>query len=226
MERVQTARQYVAPFQRTANAAADWSTFFKGVEAMFDFQTAVTQFPSEKLPLFVEDYPRDRNGNYDHSFNVILWSCGGSQMAPSDNAGSRVPNGIELVEKVHSRFQKGYDTVTSRWREVMQADFSILSKSNAEGNFLTDWFHRSMMTYAFIDKFFSGYGVTYFKFEGRGPDLKTIDFGQDLYKRILSYSVRLDLLVVEQLKTLETASLTAGLPLSHESPDVFELTNF
>jgi hypothetical protein len=203
----------VPPPYRSAKTAADWNTFFDAVQTAFALHVKETPFEG-KSPVLVEDFPKMREGKFDTDLDVILWRVFGSVMAPTDNANRRVPNGLRVMGDVQSPTKLGYREVTVGWWELLCSEFQIYSKTNARANKLAVWFHRFMMQYAFSLRFFKAYGVTYFKFEGRLPDEKTQDFGEELYVRKLRYEARISLQNVMDAKTLEGIDLRVGSPTS------------
>ena len=196
-------------------AAADWSTFFETVQQAFTLHLASMEWPPEDNPVFVEDYPKARTGGgYDHTFDVILWSVHGSHMATTAQHGPNGPvrpNGIQFRGTRPSPKKLGYFEEVWGWWESMTVQFTVYAKSNERANELVSWFHRMMMQYAFIYKFFQARGVTYFAFEERLADEKSQDFGQELFLRKLRYAVRINLQDVYEAKTLEDVTLAAGI---------------
>ena len=195
--------------------AADWSTFFDAVKAVFDLHLASMEWPPENNPVFVEDFPKEKTGaGYDTTFDVILWNVHGSRMAVMAQNGLNGPirpNGIQLRGRRPSPTKLGYVEETWGWKESMTAQFTVYAKSNQRANELVTWFHRMMLQYAFGYKFFQGRGVTYFAFEERMPDRKSQDFGQELYIRELRYAVHLNLQDVFEAKTLEDVTISASM---------------
>ena len=142
---------------------------------------------------------------------MILWSVHGSEMAQTDNKGARIPHGIQCRGRRRHPDKLGYLQETWGWWEEMVTQFTVYAKSNARANELVSWFHRMMMVYTFGYRFFQARGVSFLKFEGRQPDEKTQDFGQELYVRKLRYRVRISLQDVYDSKTLEDVVINVGM---------------
>lgn len=176
-----------------------------------------------KSPVLVEDFPKMREGQFDTDLDVILWRVAGSEMAPTDNSGRRVPNGLREMGSMQSPMKSGYREVTVGWWELLCSEFQIYSKTNKRANELAVWFHRFIMQYAFSLRWFKAYGVSYFRFVGRGPDEKTQDFGEELYARKLRYEARISLNHVMDAKTLE--SIDIRLEASGSETQVFHLNH-
>jgi hypothetical protein len=192
-------------------ALVEWNTFFDAVESALKLHEDSTRMPDTLRPVFIEDYPKEREGKFDNSLDVILWAVDASTMAPNSNDGGRIPNGIMMLGQQSCPDKAGYLTQTWGWRELMTARFTVYAKSNERVNELTAWFHRMMMIYAFGYKFFQARGVTYFKFLKRERDELSTDFGQTLYRTHLLYQVRLDLRNAYEAKTLDTAEVSLGM---------------
>jgi hypothetical protein len=210
------------PPYRSAKNAADWNTFFEAVQVAFALH--VKEHPFEgKSPVLVEDFPKMREGKFDTNLDVVLWRVAGSVMAPTDNSGRRVPNGLRQMGSMDSPTKLGYREVTVGWWELLCSEFQIYSKTNVRANQLAVWFHRFMMQYAFSLRFFKAYGVSYFRFIGRLTDEKTQDFGEELYVRKLRYEARISLNNVMDAKTLESIDLYLEAP--SEERQVFHLNH-
>jgi hypothetical protein len=192
-------------------ALVEWDTFFDAVESAMKLHEDSTRMPDSLRPVFIEDFPKEREGKFDTSLDVILWAVDASAMAPSSNSGDRVPNGIMLLGEQPCRDKAGYLTQTWGWKELMTARFTVYAKSNERVNELTAWFHRMMMIYAFGYKFFQARGVSWFKFLKRERDELSTEFGQVLYRTHLLYEVRLDLRNDYEAKLLDTAVVNLGM---------------
>lgn len=207
-----TNPQLVPPPYVSAKDAVDWNTFFDAVNTAFRLHLKESPFGPADTPILVEDFPKDRNGQFDQTFDVILWTVTKSEMAPTDNAGKRVPNGLRLLGKRPSPVKSGYLEVSVGWWELLESEFQIYAKSNERANVLANWFHRFLMQYAFSLNFFKAYGVTYFRFAGRQPDTKSTDFGEDLYVRRLRYEARLSMQNTFDAKSLEEVQMLVSTP--------------
>ena len=192
--------------------AVEWNTFFDAVAGAMRFRMDAVEMPQELRPIFVEDFPRQREGaGFDTTLDVILWSVDASGMAPTSNKGDRIPNGIQLRGVRPSPTKAGYVLETWGWWELITARFTVYAKSNARVNELTSWFHRTMMVSAFGYRLFQARGVSYFKFLERQRDELSTEYGQDLYRTHLLYQARLDLRDEYEAKVLESVALNLGM---------------
>lgn len=204
-------------YTQSTLAASDWTTFFGAVALAVQTEVTRLKWAADQIPIFTEDFPKVREGQFDTRFDVILWSVHHSMPAQTDNKGVRRPNGIWKQVQKKSPDKYGYLQVDTAWQEEMVAEFTILAKTNSRGNELVRWFHRLMMNYAFALDFFRARGINYFAFLERTADAKTQDFGQELYTRTLRYKVRLELLDTWETKTLEAVNLTVS---SHDGGEI------
>jgi hypothetical protein len=222
MGSVQPSR-LVPPPLLSSKPAVNWNTYFDAVSQAFSLHLAAMQWPADQCPVLVEDFPRIREGQFDTSFDVILWTVHSSVMAPWDNRGERVPNGITNFGAVPNKQKTGYLEVTAGWKECLTSEFQIYAKSNARANYLATWFHEFWMLYTFSLKFFKGFGVDYARYVGREKDEKNQDFGEVLYLRRLRYETRLALVHSLDAKTIESASLSIGVTSTGEQ-STYELS--
>ena len=193
---------------RSALPAVHWDSFFYAVEEAFKLNIQSAGPPGQRAPVFVTDFPKTNEGNFDTSFDVIVFHILGSEMAATspDNK-RRVPKGPTTREAKPFPGKAGYTLLTLGWWEMMSVQFTIYSLSHARADQLVAWFHTMMMRYTFNLNFFKQRGVNYLHFAGRGADEFTREYGQEIYKRTLKYDVRLELLQHFSIKNLEAIEL-------------------
>lgn len=187
--------------------SVDWDTFFNAVEDAFNLHLESYGPPGQKKPVFVAEYPKINEGNFDNSFDVILFKIVGSEKAATDPGGRRFPKGPTPREKKPHPTKARYSLVTFGWWEMMTARFVIYGLSRDRADEITSWFHRMMMRYAFDLSFFRARGVQYMTFDKRGEDLLSKEYGQELYVRTLDYKVRLELLSTFEIKDIEAVNI-------------------
>ena len=198
---------------RTPLPAVDWNTFFDAVQEAFQLHLKSAGPPGQKSPILTGDYPKQNNGNFETSFDVIISHIGGSQRAATSPDGKqRVPKGPTLRENKPHPTKERYRLITFGWWEDMLANFTIYSLSQDRANEVTAWFHKFMMRYIFDLSFFRARGVSDLRFGSRGEDKFERAYGQELYSRSLTYNVRLELMSSFEAKTLETLEVTIGGP--------------
>jgi hypothetical protein len=192
---------------RSPLPSVDWDTFFDAVELAFNLHVKSAGPPGQKAPIFVAEYPKKNEGNFDTSFDVILYKVVGSERAATDNTGRRVPKGPTLRERKPHPTKARYSLVTIGWWEMMTARFLIYSLSRDRADEITSWFHRMMMRYTSDLSFFRARGVQYMTFDKRGEDQFSKEYGQELYVRTLDYQVRLELLNTFEAKDIEAVNI-------------------
>jgi hypothetical protein len=190
----------VLPRIRSSRPAADIQGFFKLVEEAFNqYCQNVQDIPEGAEPIFVHSFPEQRltartDKGADQSFDVITHHVGDAEMAATSNDGSRVPFAPATIETRPHPQKAGYNLITYGWWEKTVVVFTIWSKSNETADALAVWFHKFLMKYAFAFKYFLTRGVEHFKFEKRLEDDTETRQGQELYRRRLAYSFRLQYL--------------------------------
>jgi hypothetical protein len=204
-------RPELIPPQLSTLPAVDWETFFLVLKEAVDLEIQMQQWPDGDVPIFVESYPKDRNGKSDTSFHVITWSVVKSVPAATDNSGTRRPIGVREIMTRPSTTKTGYFDVQAGWKEETTIRFTIWSKDNGRANQLVLWFHKLIYRFHYL-QFFKARGIDYFLYLGRGPDTKSQDAGQELNLRTLDYVIRLPFLERWESKALETATFSASTP--------------
>lgn len=199
---------------RSPLPGVDWITFFDAVEEAFNLYLQSAGPPGQKAPIFVSDFPKDNNGNFDTSFDVILYHTAGSIRSGTDPSGKRrIPKGPNMRE-VKPHPNKGrYSLVTMGWWETMTVCFTTYALSHDRADEVGCWFHRMMMQFILLG-FFKMRGVNDLRFDQRYADEFSKQYGQELYVRKYSYNVRLELKQSFEVKDLE--SINIAIP---EGPD-------
>jgi len=207
----------IVPPLRSSQPAVDIPGFFDAVAQAFAMHLK-TQGPADDnlSPAFVHEFPKERLAKTDDKFDVITFKVLSSVMAPTTNDG-RAPRGPrERETKPHSSMT-GFNVQVDGWWELVQAEFSIWSKSNRNADVITDWFHKFMMRYAHAYKFFMARGVQNFRFVKRADDDVDHSWDQELYRRRLVYEFRLETLIAYEQKTLTDVDINYGVTSAHDS---------
>lgn len=165
------------------------------------------QVPAANRPVLVEEYPKTREGAYDHSFDVIMFRHVSSTLAATDPAGKRIPQAPIVRETVDHPTKDGYSLVTRGWWEDTVLEFTVYSKSNLQANKLAVLFHRFAILYGTVYRVFNSRNINNFAFLGRGEDAKSKDFTTELYVRPLRYTMRLEYLIASDARKLETLEI-------------------
>lgn len=210
------------PRLRSTLPASDIPGFFTAVNEAFQEFVKAVQYPGAVPPEFCESFPRERILKQDDDFNVITYRVKSSMMAPTDNSGARVPREPQLREKVQEPGVKNYLLTTKAWTEFVEVEFSIWANGNTEADITTNWFHKFLMYYAFTLRYFQANGVQIFKFVERMDDDIDHTQEQEVYRRRLVYSFRLETLT--QLESRNLTSLTVSIgPTDTSEVQIIEL---
>ena len=203
---------------RTPLPAVDWDTFFDAVGDAFRLHLESAGPPGHKEPILVSEFPKTNEGNFDTSFDVILFHMVRSERAAMDPSGrNRIPKGPTRREVKPHPCKARYSLVTIGWWELMTTRFSVHSLSRDRADQVTSWFHRMMMRYTFDLSFFKARGVHYMTFDHRGEDEFTREYGQEIYVRTLDYNVRLELLQSFEVKDIESFDIQIADQETHLS---------
>lgn len=198
----------VTPPTMSSQPAVNHLTIFESFRAMFEYALASIQWPPADKPILVQEFPKEREGRFDHQFDVILYRVLHSETATVSNKGVVKPTGIAIRSVENHPEKAGYKRIVLGWQEMVTVEFTVLAKSNRRADELVTWLHRTIMLYAHGMKFFKARGVNYLVFKERLEDKMTKEYGQELYVRPLRYDLRLDLLDVADAKVLESVSIT------------------
>lgn len=199
--------ELVPPPTMSSLPAVDHLGLFGAFREAFDLHLRSMQWPKESWPIFVQTFPKEREGKFDTTFDVILFHIVHCETATTSNDRDRKPTGLSAQARQKHPTKAGYIQETIGWQETVTVQFTVIAKSNERANELALWFHRMIMRYAHSMKFFVARGITRLVFKERLEDVMTKDFGQELYKRPLLYDLRLDLFEVVEAKTLDAVSI-------------------
>lgn len=198
-----------SPF-RSSQPAVDIPGFFDAVEQAFALHIKTRGTPDGVTPTLVHEFPKERLAQPDKTFDVITFKVKESTMAPTMKDGSRPRSPTTREVKSHPAL-KGYNLQVIGWWELVQAEFSVWSKSSRNADTIAAWFHDFMVSYAFIYKFYQSRGVSNFRFVVRSDDDVDQSFGQELYRRRLTYEFRLETLFGLEQKQLTDLDIKYGI---------------
>ena len=111
---------------RSATPAVGPTGFLHVVEQALALHIQESELAGTEAPSLVEDFPRDRNGKFDHQFLTVLFSVAGAQMGATDPAGNRRPTGISLRQDQPSLTRARYHQRTYGWWEETLVQFRCL----------------------------------------------------------------------------------------------------
>lgn len=174
------------------------------------------QYPGNNAPIYVQSFPKERIAKQDSEYNIITYRVVKSEMAPWDNEGSRVARGLTLANTERLKDLKNYALKTYLWREWVNVEFSVWSNDNLDADITANWFHGFMMYYAYQLKYFTAQGIQIFKFESRADDDVDHTQEQEIYRRRLNYSFRIDHMFQVQERLLTELSIELENGKSHE----------
>lgn len=197
------------PPLRSSQPAVDIPGFFDAVEQALALHIKTDGTPDGTKPTLVHEFPKERLAKPDDKFDIITFKVASSEMAPTMKDGSKPRSPVQRESKPHPTL-KGYNIQINAWWELVQAEFSVWSKSSRNADSIAAWFHDFMVKYAFIHKFFTSRGVQVFRFVKRADDDVDHSFGQELYRRRLTYEFRLETLFGIEQKLLTDIDVTYG----------------
>lgn len=198
------------PPERSPLPAVDIPGFFDAVEQALQLHIKTEGGPEGLNPVFVHEFPKERLAKPDQTFDVITFKVASSEMAPTLNDGSKPRAPVQRQVKRDSRLG-GYNEVYVAWTELVNAEFSIWSKSSLSADIITAWFHDFMMRYAFVYHFFQARGIQLFRFVKRWDDDVDQSFGQELYRRRIQYEFKLETVLKFEQKQLTDVDLIYGI---------------
>lgn len=204
------------PPLRSSQPAVDIPGFFEAVIAASEVFLQTEGPPDNTKPKIVHEFPRERLAITDDPLDVITFKVLKSTMAPTTNDG-RAPRSPKQRESKPHPTLKGFNLVTQGWWELVQAEFSVWSKSSRNADSIAYWFHIFMMKYAFIYKYFMSRGVANFRFVERADDDVDHSWNQELYRRRLTYEFRLETLIGEEAKQLTDLTVNYGVSGANDS---------
>lgn len=204
---------------RSSQPAVDIPGFFDAVEQALALYIKTEGPPDNTKPTLVHEFPKERLAKPDDKFDIITFKVLESTMAPTMKDGSKPRSPVQREVKPHPTLT-GFNLQIIGWWELVQAEFSIWSKSSRNADLVTAWFHGFMVKYAFAYKFFLSRGANNFRFVKRADDDVNQSFGQELYRRRLVYEFRLETLFGVEQKKLTDVDVTYGIDKQVDSIEV------
>lgn len=205
------------PPLRSSQPAVDIPGFFDATAQAFALHLKTVGPPDDNMkPAFVHEFPKERLARTDDKLDLVTFRVLDAVMAPTLNDGS-TPRGPKLREsKTHDKMH-GFSIQVVGWWELVQAEFSIWSKSSRNADTVANWFHQFMMRYAHVYKFFQARGVQNFRFVKRADDDVDHNWGQEIYRRRLIYEFRLETLFAFEQKQLTDLDINYGVKGPNDS---------
>lgn len=195
---------------RSSQPTVDIPGFLDLVEKAMALYIKTEGTPDGTKPILVHEFPKERLAKTDDKFDIITFKVAEAVMAPTLNDGS-TPRSPRLREvKDHPKLA-GFNIAIQGWWELVKIEFSVWSKSSRNADTIAAWFHNFIIRYAFVYKFFLSRGVQNFRFVKRADDDVDHSFGQELYRRRLTYEVRLETLFGVEEKELTDIDITYGI---------------
>jgi hypothetical protein len=204
----------IVPPLRSSKAAVDINGFFEIVGQALAEYIKTEGAPAGTAPFYTETFPKQRLTKPDTPFDAILWTVEAGGMAPTSNDGTVVPREPSLRQVYKKQDEAGYNQVVNAWWETYTVQFEIWSKSNPYANQLAVWFHRFLIRYAYVYKFFGAFGIQQFRYVARKSDAVETRENQELYVRRLQYSFRLELL--DSFKERQLTDLTLNIGVNRD----------
>jgi len=207
------------PPLRSTQPAVDIPGFFDAVEQALALYIKTEGPPDNTSPTMVHEFPKERLAKPDDKFDVITFKVASSEMAPTMNDGSKPRSPVQREVKPHPKLA-GYNLQINGWWELVNAEFSVWSKSSRNADLVAAWFHGFMVKYAFLYKFFMSRGVQHFRFVKRADDDVVQSYGQELYRRRLTYEFRLEMLFGIEQKRLTDVDINYGIDKQTDSIEI------
>jgi len=204
-------RDLTLPRLRSSLRAVDVDGFFRVVAEALALEMSISEVPDGAHPVFVHTFPKERLAKEGQPFDVITWKVLSSGMAPTDNAGSRIPRKPMNIPGGPDPNASGYNMLTQMWWELATAEFTIWSKSSDTCSILLTWFHKLLMRYANVLKFFEARGVDKFQYVGRGEDGFETREEQEVHYGTLTYQFRVQYLDTFSERQLELLAVHAQI---------------
>jgi hypothetical protein len=198
----------LVPRLRSTHPAANPGEFFDVVEKALLLQLASEQ--TDRKLFFTHSFPKDRLAKPDQEFFGIVFRVLSSVMTPTDNSGSRVPRAPSVRQVVLDPHKTGYADVDFAWKETLTVEFKIYSKASDTRGELVHWFHRFFMRYAYLMKYFEGYGIDKIQFVGRGEDGYETQEMQEVYFGLLTYQCQLEYLETYSKRIIDSLTINAS----------------
>lgn len=207
------------PPLRSSRPAVDIPGFFDSVAQALVLYAKTEGVPVNTTPTFVHEFPKERLAIPDQPFDVITFKVAEASMAPTTNDG-RAPRGPKVRETRPHEKLAGFNIQVYGWWELVQPQFIIWSKSSRNADLITDWFHKFIMRYAHVYKYFQARGAQNFRFVKRADDDVDMTFGQELYLRRLTYEFRLETLFGFEQKQLTDVDISYGVSSAHDTINI------
>lgn len=204
------------PPLRSSLPAVSIPGFFDAVEQALAVHIKTEGTPDSTRPTVVHEFPKERIAKTDDKFDIITFKVANAVMAPTMNNGAS-PRSPRLREVRQHPKLAGYNLAVEGWVELVQVEFCIWSKSSRNADLVADWFHTFIRKYAFIYKFFMARGVQNFRFVKRADDDIDHSFGQEVYRRRLTYEFRLETLFGFEEKQLTDLDINYGVSGPNDS---------
>ena len=190
--------------------------FFQTVYEAYDLAKQTSTPPDGAWATIVEDYPKNRQGQFDTSFNVVQWSVLDAEPAGYSKDGyDNIHTRPVIREQKPHPDKAGYILTTQAWKEWVTVEFTVYAKTNRGARETAEWFHFFIIRWAQTFDFFRMRGIEKFQFVKRSRDEETQKFGDNtLYLRRLQYKFRLEVQDQFETKTLEKLNVTVnGAPV-------------
>ena len=207
----ETPPELLIPRLRSSLKAVDVDGFFLVAGEALRLEIDTGLVPDGANPFYVHNFPKERLAEADKPFDGITWRVVSSAMAPTDNAGSRIPRKPFQLPAGKDPRKAGYNILTQMWWELATVEFTIWSKSSDTRCALLNWFHKTLMRYANVLKFFEGRGIDVFQFVGRGEDGFDTRENQEIHYGTLTYQFRVQFLDSFSQRQLETLTVSAQI---------------
>ena len=171
--------------------------------------------PDGQFPKLIEEYPKNRQGQFDQSFDIIEYHVVGVEPAGMATDGTnRVPTRPQERQTIEHPTKAGYLLTRYEWWEWITVEFLVLSKTNRGANSLAKWFHFFILRWGQALDFLRARGIQKFQFVGRGPDQQTNKYGDNpLWLRPMRYKFRLAIQDAFETKVLDSLNIEVnGVP--------------
>lgn len=200
------------PRIRDVEPAANIAGFFTLVQDAMERHLNTIGGPDGIIPILTEDFPQERLTKTDQAFEAITFRVQEMKMSPLSNDGTRIPRGIQVREVKSSTDKDTYNLIEASWFEDATVVFDIWSKSNANANKLVIWFHNFIYLWANAYKFFEGRGIRNFAFVKRMDDDTALKEGQEIYRRRVAYTFKLENLIKFEQRQITDITINVDFP--------------
>ena len=204
-------RELTLPRSRSPQPAVDINGFFKLVGEALALCIETEGPPPNGAPIYVQEYAQEKLAAEDQTNDIVVFRVVSGKMASNLNGGGNPKRPSLREAKTHPEKGTGYQIEIYGWYEQHVVEFTLMSRSNINGNILAEWFHMFLMKYAFALRYFLGRGVDNFEFVERNDDPVDHKEGQEVYVRRLSYQFRLNRLYATESRRLTDIDLTSGI---------------